>query len=403
MAPLGIVDAEFRRTATLAPRLATGYLEDDTPAPFQIFAHRPSGGLLISASELAKLVHFWIARGEGYPPIVSPAGLARIERSGTLPYGHLDGEYGLANYGDVQHPVFGRGHDGGMPGFHSSIRYFPEPGVGYVMLLNSNYSFRGYFEMRSLLFAYLTRGRTFAHSESTHGERPGAEYFEHASPRNALFAFVDRVRGGWHVADAGNALRVTHLTGWTYDLVPTADGAYRRPRESGSSVRFTTNADGTPVMVTGFEYGEAAGWWTAWYRYTALTVTMILLHVVPLWAVVMLGLAAIQRRRLLPLSLVLWPAIAGLACFAMPRVLERSFFHGVIGIVHPLTIAVCALTVLFAIASTASLVAVIHWSRRPDRPRLALRLFPTACALAFFSLSLWLAANGWVGLRTWAW
>jgi CubicO group peptidase (beta-lactamase class C family) len=403
MAPMGIADADFRRTSTLTPRLATGYLDDDTPAPFHIFAHRPAGGLLISASDLAKLVHFWIKRGEGYPPIVSPAGLARIERSGTLSYGHLDGEYGFANYGDVQHPLFGRGHDGGMPGFHSSIRYFPEPGVGYVLLLNSAYSFRGYFELRALLFAYLTQGRTFAEPEPTHAERPGAEYFEYASPRNELFAFVDRVNAGWHVADAGDGLRVTLLGGRRYDLVPATDGAYRRRRESGSSVRFSTTADGTPVMVTGFEYGEAAGWWTAWYRYTALTLTIILLHLAPLWAIGMLGLAAIQRRRLLPLSLVLWPAVAGLSCFAMPRVLQQSFFHGVIGSVHPLTVAIFALTLLFAIASTASLVAVIRWSRRPDRPRLTLRLFPTACAVAFFCLSLWLAANGWVGLRTWAW
>jgi CubicO group peptidase (beta-lactamase class C family) len=403
MAPMGIVDADFSRTVTIAPRLATGYLEDGTRAQFHNFAHRPSGGLLISASDLAKVVHFWITRGEGYPPIVSTAGLARIERSGTLPYGHLDAEYGLANYGDVHHPVFGRGHDGGMPGFHSSIRYFPEPGVGYVMLLNANYTFRGYFELRSLLFAYLTRGRTFAQPESGHGERPGAEYFEYASPRNEVFAFVDRVSGGWHVADAGERLRVTQLRGWNYDLIPTADGAYRRPRENGSSVRFATNADGTPVMFTGFEYGEAAGWWTAWYRYAALSVTMVLLHVAPLWAAVMLGIAAIQRRRILPLSLMLWPALAGLSCFAMPLALQQSFFRGVIGIVHPLTIAICALTVLFAVASTALFVSVIRWSRRPDRPRLALRLFPTACALAFFCLALWLTANGWVGLRTWAW
>jgi CubicO group peptidase (beta-lactamase class C family) len=403
MAPMGIVDADFRRTDTLAPRLAIGYLDDDSPAPFQIFAHRPSGGLLVSASDLARLVHFWITRGEGYPSIVSPAGLARIERSATLPYGHLDAEYGFANYGDVQHPVFGRGHDGGMPGFHSSFRYFPEPGVGYVLLLNSNYSFRGYFEIRSLLFAYLTQGRTFAQPERAQGEGPGAEYFAHASPRNEVFGFVDRVTGGWHVEDAGDALHVTRLAGWSYDLVPAADGAYRRRRECGSSVRFTTTADGTPVIHTGFEYGEAASWWTAWYRYAALTLTMLLLHIAPLWAAAMLGLAAIQRRRLLPLSLILWPAIAGLSCFAMPDVLGFAFMHGVIGIVHPLTIAICALTLLFAIASTASLVAVIRWSRRPDRPRLLLRLFPTACALAFFSLSLWLAANGWVGLRTWAW
>lgn len=98
----------------------------------------------MSAEDLVKLVDFWIRRGEGYPPIISPAGLARIERSGTLPYPKVDNEYGFANYVDVSHPTLGHGHDGGSPGFHASYRYFSDLGVGYVMLLNGNYTFRGY-------------------------------------------------------------------------------------------------------------------------------------------------------------------------------------------------------------------------------------------------------------------
>ena len=405
LAPLGIVDADFRRTSTLVPRLATGYMEHDSVAPFRAFAHRPAGALLASASDLAKLVHYWITRGAGYPPIVSPAGLARIERSGTLPYPHLDSDYGFANYGDVAHPVLSRGHDGGTPGFHSSIRYFPALGVGYVMLLNANYSFRGYFAIRALLFAYLTQGRTFSQPlrAAVGSEHPGAAYFAHASPRNVLFGFIDRVRNGWRVADAGDGIRIDELGGPAYDMVPTEDGGYRHAEECGSSVRFTTNRVGTPVMVRGFSYGEAAAWWPAWIRYTALSLTLLLLQLAPLWAAGVLALEVVQRRRVLPHSLVLWPAIVGLCWSALPYLLGMSFHLGVIGIVHPLTIAICALTILFAVASTVSLLAVIGWSRRPDRPRVWPRLFPAACALAFFGLTLWLAGNGWLGLRTWAW
>jgi CubicO group peptidase (beta-lactamase class C family) len=404
LAPLGIVDADFQRTSTLAPRLATGYIDYEA-VPFQIFAHRPAGALLTSASDLAKLVRFWIVRGDGYPPIVSAAGLARIERSGTLPYPHIDNDYGFANYGDVAHPVMSRGHDGGMPGFHASFRYFRELGVGYVMLVNSNYTFRGYFEIRALLFAYLTRGRTFAQPAraTTSSERPGAAYFRLGNPRNELFGFIDRVRIGWRVFAGDDAIRVDLLGGMTYDLIATDDGGYRQPHESGSSVRFTTTRDGTPVMLDSFMYGEAAAYWPARIRYFAVSFAMLLLQLAPLWAAGVLGLAAVQRRRVLPHSLVVWPAIAGLTCFALPHVLGMAFERGVIGIVHPLTIAICALTILFAVASTASLLSAIRWSLRPDRPRLWARLIPTTCGLAFFGLALWLTANGWLGLRTWAW
>jgi hypothetical protein len=186
-------------------------------------------------------------------------------------------------------------------------------------------------------------------------------------------------------------------------LVPTADGGYRFPWECGSSVRFTTNLGGEPVMITSFLYAEAASGTWARLRYVALGIGMLLLKYAPMWAAAVLLLGFMQRRRVMPLSLVIWPAVAGLSCYAVPHLLDLSFNHAVIGILHPLTVAIAAVTILFAVASAASLIASIRWALRPDRPRLRWRLFPAACALAFSGLSLWLAANGLIGIRTWAW
>ncbi len=404
LAPMGITDADFARTGTLASRLATGYLEDRSPAPFHTFAHRPSASLLISADDLAKVVHFWLRRGEGFPPIVSEAGLARIERSGTLPYPHIATDYGFANYGDVGHPQFSRGHDGGMPGFHSSFRYFPQLGVGYVMLLNNNYAFRGYFKIRSLLYAYLTQDRAVAAApDAAPVEPPGADYFAYANPRNEVFGYLDRLTTGWTIDPTQHGLHVTELSGGTYDLVPAADGGYRMRHECGSSVRFTTNRDGTPIMLMSYLYAEAATGWAAHLCYFALTIAFVLLTIAPLYAIAVLGYCAMARRLVVPASLVLWPAVAGLCCYALPRVLMASFHGGVIGTVHPLTLALCALTILFPVASTMSLIQVVRWSLRPDRPSLMSRLCPMIFAVAFFGLTLWLAAHGWVGIRTWSW
>ena len=57
LAPMGIVDADFRRTSALTPRLAVGYMGAQ-PMVFRPFAHRPAGALLASARDIAKLVHF---------------------------------------------------------------------------------------------------------------------------------------------------------------------------------------------------------------------------------------------------------------------------------------------------------------------------------------------------------
>jgi len=405
LAPLGIVDADFRRTTTLTSRLAVGYMENDRPVEFRSFAHRPSGALLASANDIAKLVHFWLVRGEGYPPIVSRAGLARIEHSGTLPYPRVDGEYGFANYSDVMHPVISRGHDGGMPGFHASFRYFPSLGVGYAVLLNSNYSFRGYFELRSLLFSYLTHGRTFPHPPPAPATAPpGADFFELGAPQNSAFGFLDRLWNGWTVAPLDDdALRLTYISGGTRKLIPTADGGYRLPFSSGSSVRFTTNADGKPIMLLGFNYAVAGSEWAAYMRLAAFKIALVLLWFVPLWAAFELVLGAFVFRRSLPRSLVLWPALAGLTCRALPRLLDKAFFDGVIGTANPLTIGLCAATIVYAFASAATLVSAIRWLVRDDRPRLLAMVIPLTCGVAFTGLALWLGVNGIIGIRTWAW
>ena len=194
-----------RARRSLAPRLATGYMDGDRADLFRAFAHRPAGGLLASASDLAKLVHFWLVRGEGYPPIVSRAGLDRIERSGTLPYPHIDAEYGFAQL-QRRHASGDRATatTAACPAFTRASATSPISGVGYVLLLNSNYTFRGYFEIRSLLFAYLTQGRSFPPPAlSQFVERPGASFFTLESPRNEIFGFVERATGGCHVSERG--------------------------------------------------------------------------------------------------------------------------------------------------------------------------------------------------------
>lgn len=400
LAPMGILDADFRRTPALEARLATGYMENDDPVVFRSFAHRPSGSFLASAADLGKLVKFWIARGEGYG-IVSRAGLERIERAGTLPF-HTDADYGFANYGDVMHPIHTRGHDGGMPGFHASFRYIPSLGVGYALLLNSNYTFRGYFELRSLIFNYLTKGHTFA-APAIASDRPGASYFALANPRHELFAFMDVLRIGLRVADHDDHLEVAGLEGEHFQMFPTPDGGYRFEYESGSSSRFTVDADGKPIMIiASFFYGEAADETSARLKLAAFDLAKHLMAIAPLYAIALLVIGALRRTKVVPTAVLLWPAIAALACGSLDYFLLHGFFAGVIGDVHPLTIGLCAVTILFPVASVATLHACFRALVRSDRPRLLPMVFPIACGIAFTGVALWFAANGMVGLRTWS-
>jgi CubicO group peptidase (beta-lactamase class C family) len=401
LAPMGILDADFGRTTSIEPRLAIGY-QDGKPQAFHPFVHRPSGSLLFSAEDLSKFVHFWIRRGGGFPPIISAEGLARIERSGTLPYPLVDNQYGLANYADVSHPTMSHGHDGGMPGFHASYRYFSDLGVGYVMLLNANYTFRGYVKLRALLYAYLTRGRTATPPTRNIRERPGADYFQLANPRSQISGFIERTTEGWSFHEAPFGLHARTIGGIDFELHSMPDGSYRFDGDCGSSVRFTQNLEGKPIVVMSFMYGEAASYWPARIRFLALDLTMVLLALAPLWGAIVLLASWMFGARLLPHSLVVPPAITGIACFALPRLLEAAFDAGVIGIVHPLTVGAFAMTIVLAVSSVVTLGAAIRWMFAPRRPHALVLVIPTLFGVAFTGFSLWLFANGWIGLRTWA-
>jgi CubicO group peptidase (beta-lactamase class C family) len=402
--PLGMPDADFRRTKTLEDRLATGY-RGRRAVRFEPIAHRPAGALLASPHDLAGLVHFWLRRGEGFPPIVSPTGLARIERTGTQPYPARDVGYGLGNYGDVGHPVRARGHNGGLPGFSSCLRYFPELGVGYVVLLGAN-SGPALLAIRQLVFSYLTRDRVLPPlPEVPDGESVPleADAFMFASPRHELFGFVDRVLLGWHLDVAPGRARLESLFGAESQYVATPDGGFRHRFESGTTLRVARDADGRAVLLAHGVHGEATWWWLAKLRAWSLIAAVILLGLAPLFALGVVGAAAVRRTTVPAYGLVVWPAIAGLAVDSALQCMREAGSRGLLGVVHPWTIAICAVTLLFALASGASIVATVRWSTRPDRPRLRYRLLPSMAAVAAFGMTLWLGAHGIIGLRTWAW
>jgi CubicO group peptidase (beta-lactamase class C family) len=400
--PLGMA-AAFRRTPALAARLATGHGEGGRPAAFLPIVHRPAGALLASAADLARLVHFFVRRGEGLAPIVSPAGLARIERSATLPYPGTDVDYGLGNYGDVGQPVRSRGHDGGIPGFISCWRYFPELGVGYVVLLNGS-SLRALAAIRRLMFATLTRGRPLPPAPVVpRGPQLAAQGFAFASPRHELFGFLERVLVGWRLRVGPGEAWISPLIGPDVPLLPTPDGGFRHRNESGTSARVARGRDGAPVLLVHGMYAEPTWWPLARARLWLVLAAVMLLQLAPLHALGVLVTAALRRRAIPAAGLVLWPAVASVALALVPRCFGWAAARHALGKVHLSTVALCGMTVLFAGAAVASALFALRWSVRRDRPALSVRLLPSLAAVAALGLAVWGGANGGIGLCTWRW
>src|SRR5215468_1797710 len=141
LAPLGMTGAALRWSPEVDARLARGYADGDAPVPYAALYHRPAGNLMASPRELAALVQLALGRGRiGGRAVISPAGMARIERCETARLDAGDTSYGLGNFGDVSERVPIRGHTGGIDGFLSSYGYLPGQGTGFVLLVNSTRS-----------------------------------------------------------------------------------------------------------------------------------------------------------------------------------------------------------------------------------------------------------------------
>ncbi len=406
LVPLGMRDAAFHRTPDRQARLATGYLGPERAAEFLPIAHRPAGSLLATPAEMARWVHYWLTRGQEYPEVAPLSALDRIERSMTHDGPQTDMAYGLGNYGDIAHPALGRGHDGGLPGFLSCYRYFPELGVGYVMLLNSTHSQAAYVRIRGLLFAYLTRGMPMPEFPSTPPEpdrNAAAGYYGYASPRGALFGFLDRAMVGWGLHPSAGGVWVTPLMGGSVELHPTGDGGYRHPAHSGTSLRVGVDRDGERVMTLGWSHGERRSLLVATVRLWVLGCVGLLLQFAPVAAVLWLIQRLVRRRGLAGAGLWLWPAMAGLTMMAMPILLGEGHMRGVLGTLNPVTAGLCALTLTFALASAFGLASAVRAAMGRERVGWIWRLWPTLTSTGAVVMTLWLGAHGIIGLRTWAW
>jgi CubicO group peptidase (beta-lactamase class C family) len=383
LGPLGMDHAALRLTPEIAARLARGYLDDGPPVPYRAIYHRPAGNLMASPRELAALVRLALARGA---PLVSPAGMARIERSETAELRGTDLDYGLGNFGDVAMAAPSRGHDGGIDGFLSSYGYVPSQGVGWVVLLNSTRSYQALLEIRALAAAHLLAGRDLpppprvpvpddALARLVGSYRPDA-------PRLALLSFLD---------DVGPRIEIEHTPSrlwvgrqgerWRVELIPMGGDCFRLPATSGCVLRFG-EADGRRVVVGGAGHlAEEPAWLAAVWFHGSRVVFWVLGS----------GLLLIGWRRW-------WPTwTAATAFLATPAVFVASARAAAFGEPNAYTVGICILTIVFALASVVCLLTA------PWRAGLAARTYAWLFAAGAILATAFFAAHGLIGLRLWAW
>lgn len=399
-APLGMTSAALRLSPEVDVRLARGY-GGDAAIPYRAIYHRPAGNLMASPRELAALVQLALGRGRfAGRTVISPAGMARIERSETLRIDIGDATYGLGNYGDVSERAPLRGHDGGIDGFLSSYGYLPGQGVGFVVLLNSWRSPAALVAIRHLVIEYLLDGvpvplpprRSVPEDELARWTGT----YHLAAPRHQLFAFLERTLPGVEVYLDGGRLyvRTVPARGAPVELIPLGGDRFRVPMASGSHLAFGRDRDGRRILVAGGAYlAEEPRTRSLAFCVGATICTWLLVS----GLLLPLGLLS---RRVGPSPGLLAPLSVSLAFLAVPRLFLAALEAAVVGERNAYTVAIFVLTLVFAVGAMSSAVQALVWLPRPGGILGKLHRLAFACAAC--CTTAYLTAYEVIGIRLWS-
>jgi hypothetical protein len=310
-------------------------------------------------------------------------------------------------------------------GFKTSLRYFPEQGVGWVVMLNSIPTDQALADIEAELLAFVMQGKTPTTPTPTPTPDSGqllslanlTGHYRDAAPDEELFAAVDEFTGGVEIQQRGDELwegvRQPGLRGliagptWSR-LIPTDDhGSFRHENEVIASRYFTTT-DGTEALVTPMGYFERTPAWLNPLQRAGLTGALLLLAsaaiYAPLMLVKLLSRGSPGKRRWWTCWPPVWVMVAAVGTAVLPALayVAMSTYSGRLDIPTVNTVAVFILSTLFPIF-TALLTASALRIANDGSVAAVYRVHLLLVAAASLSLAVFAWQAHWVALQTWAW
>ncbi|MEM1119774.1 MAG: serine hydrolase domain-containing protein [Bacteroidota bacterium] len=139
--PLGMRNATHFKNEYVNQHLANGYTgPDNNETDYWHLIGRASGSINATGTEMANYVQLLLNNGQlnDSTSIITPESLIRMETPKTTlaaKRGELNG-YGLNLACSDYRGVRVCGHNGGMEGFLTNMRYIPEKNIGYILMIN---------------------------------------------------------------------------------------------------------------------------------------------------------------------------------------------------------------------------------------------------------------------------
>jgi len=411
--PIGMKTATYFQQPS--PQLATLYQGDGkTPFPYWNILLRPAGAINASANDMAAYVQFYLNRGAvGGVQVVPAAFIDRMEtptRTWEAQQG-LKAGYGLSNYTSVHDGFVYHGHDGGVSGGLTDMAYLPEYGVGLFYSINAGNG-AAFGKIGDAIRAYITHSLQKPPVPATAPLPADAQayagWYEPASPRNQFTYFLERLLGLQRVSFGGGNLLISSLSALNHpSAAPVSGDQFRYLPDKGPAepiatiALLTPNAEGRFVFIGGtlkripawLAIGEIV--LAAWFL---LAFVAIILYA-PFWII---GGFFKKRRRPAERHIRLWPLITVLCLIAFIGFFQASS-SDIIARLGSRTVyssGLCLFSLLFAVCSIASAIAL--WGARNEPIRPFVRWFSITVTAALLIATAYLAWWGVIAIRTWS-
>jgi len=412
-APIGMNTATYLEPDAALPVTTLYHDDGKTAFPYWHILLRPAGSINASARDMAAYVAFYLHRGNvsGHP-VVSTGAVDRMEVP-TRTWAAQDGltlGYGLSNYGSIEDGFVFHGHDGGVNGGLTQMAYLKDAGVGYFFSINSGNgaAFKKIGEaMRGYITHDLQKPAVPAPAAMPAFAPDYEGWYRPDSPRSQNMYFVERLLGLTRVRVEGDMLTMAGLTGPQLHYVPVEGRTFRRHDSDAeepvaSLALITPNAEGRFIQSgMGGTLKQISRWQVianvggvAWFALGLLSTL--------LYGLVWIVGGVFGRRRPQDRAMRVWLLGAALSLVGAVVILmvgsgdllthfgERSAW----------SMALCALTVLYAIATVGAVWQVFGVNNLMARGWV--RWYARVAAIGLLIALVYLAAYGVIGIRTWA-
>jgi CubicO group peptidase (beta-lactamase class C family) len=403
--PLRMNTSSFRLRPEDERLLAQGYgAPTGPPTGFPHIYLRPAGNLHSSPREMGRFVRMLLNWGELDDEfIVDPEYLGNMERSSTTRAAEagLRTTFGSGLFWDLSLPFPMIGHGGGIEGFTSTYGYSPSRDVGFVILLNSSApaARRALHDISSLAIRYLKRDVEAPVKPETQLDTAVLDryvgYYQDANPRNQFIWPLQRLMSGRRVWRDGDQLFMQPLIGPSLRLIPVSETLFRRESDLDATMVFATNGEGATVLTGAQLYAERVPRWRV--ERVRLPVVLSLLVLMSPLLVAIVWVARLRRSGWwdLKAALLACPIIiaAGVLPLTLTPVREWGFKNAATMMVFIATLSLPALAIVIVLLTVGA--------RRREASG-GLVAYALAVALAAAGLSVYLGANGLIGLRLWS-